>query len=264
MWNAVQKRLEERIVQEGSSDVAHALSAVAEAVKNRRSSNEFVASFSENGDDLTQWRSYCTSGCGVSLGFSNVALESRWVADPAGGEPSWVGGSLMKVRYLDGKNIAALDPAIDKALNMAAQLDGQQGFFGTMQHKGIARAALSLLTPSYKHEAFRHEYEWRLVLNKPHKPMPGQRFRPGKSMLIPYVEVDLNRNLKFELSEKYMLRQIIVGPTPNPELAEEALRSLFASSGHEVDVEVSSVPLRGWWDADGESSDDPRRRNRQL
>jgi len=34
----------------------------------------------------------------------------------------------MKVRYLGQNNGAALDPAIDKALNMAAQLDGQQDF----------------------------------------------------------------------------------------------------------------------------------------
>jgi hypothetical protein len=129
---------------------------------------------------------------------------------------------------------------------MAAQLDGQQGFFGTMQYKDIAWAALSLLAPSYKHEAFRHECEWRLVVNKPHKPMPGQRFRPGKSTLVPYVEVDLNRNLKFELSGKYMLRKVIVGPTPNPELAVEALLSLFTAKGHEVEIEPSSIPFRNW------------------
>lgn len=246
MWDAVQSRLEERIVKEGSADVAHALSEVAEAVKGRRSSNEFVASFSENGDDLTQWRSYCNSGAGVSLGFSNTALESWWVSDPAGGQPSWVGGRLMKIRYLDDKNIAALDPVIDNALDIADQLSGEQGFFGTMQHKDIARAALGLVAPSYKHAAFRHECEWRLVVNKPHKPMPGRRFRPGISMLIPYVEVDLNRNLKFELSETYMLRKVIVGPTPNPELAEEALRSLFETSGHRVDVERSSIPFCNW------------------
>jgi hypothetical protein len=246
MWNAVHKRLEERIALERSSDVVSTLSAVAETVKNRRSSNEFVASFSENGDDLNQWRAYCASEGGISLGFSNEALESRWVADPAGGKSSWVGGSLMKVRYLSETNYAALDPAIDKALNVAAQLDGQQGFSGTMHHKDIARAVLSLLAPSYKHDAFRHECEWRLVVEKSHKPMPGQRFRPGKSMLIPYVEVDLNRNLKFELSEKYMIRKVIVGPTPNPELALEALHGLFAANKLEVDVELSSIPFRNW------------------
>lgn len=246
MWNAVEKRLGERIAREKSSELATALSAVAEAVKGRRSSHEFVASFSENGDDLTQWRAYCASEGGVSLGFSNQALESRWVANPTGGQSSWVGGSLMKVRYIDENNSAELDPAIEKALKLAAQLDGKQGFFGAIHHEDIARAALSLLAPSYKHESFRHECEWRLVVTKPHKAMPGQRFRPGKSTLIPYVEVDLNRNLKFELAEKYMLRKVIVGPTPNPDLAVEALLGLFAVNGQEVDVELSSIPFRNW------------------
>jgi hypothetical protein len=88
------------------------LSEIAAAVKERKFSNEFVTSFSENGDDLSQWRAYCASEGGVSLGFSNEALESRWIADPAGGRASWVGGSLMKVRYLDKGNYAALDPVI--------------------------------------------------------------------------------------------------------------------------------------------------------
>jgi hypothetical protein len=245
-WDAVEKRLDECIAKERSTQAAAVLSEVAAAVKERKFSNEFVTSFSENGDDLSQWRAYCASEGGVSLGFSNEALESRWIADPAGGRASWVGGSLMKVRYLDKGNYAALDPAIDKALNMAAQLEGRQGFFGPTQHKDVARAALSLLAASYRHAAFRHECEWRLVVNKPHKPMPGQRFRPGKSTLIPYVEVDLNRNLKFELSEKYMLRKVIVGPTPNPELSVEALLGLFASIGEEVEVHQSSIPFRNW------------------
>jgi hypothetical protein len=76
--------------------------------------------------------------------------------------------------------------------------------------------------------------------------MPGQRFRSGKSTLIPYVEVDLNRNLDFELSEKYMLHKVIVGPTPNSELALEALLRLFAANGQGVGVELSSIPFRNW------------------
>jgi hypothetical protein len=76
--------------------------------------------------------------------------------------------------------------------------------------------------------------------------MPGQHFRPGNSTLIPYVEVDLNRNLQFELSKDYMLRRVVIGPTPNPELSVQALQSLFESKGHKVDVNVSGIPFRDW------------------
>jgi hypothetical protein len=56
MWDAVEKRLDERIAKEPSTQAAAVLSEVTAAVKERKSSNEFVASFSENGDDLSQWR----------------------------------------------------------------------------------------------------------------------------------------------------------------------------------------------------------------
>jgi hypothetical protein len=61
MWNLVEKRLEERIAA-AESNAVDVLRGVREAVKNRNLTNEYVASFSEKGDDLSQWRSYCQSG----------------------------------------------------------------------------------------------------------------------------------------------------------------------------------------------------------
>jgi hypothetical protein len=77
--------------------------------------------------------------------------------------------------------------------------------------------------------------------------MPGQRFRAGKSTVIPYVEVELGRGTDRKLSDEYMIRKVLVGPTPNPGLSVEALQSLFLSKGHpEVLVEKSAIPYRHW------------------
>jgi hypothetical protein len=77
--------------------------------------------------------------------------------------------------------------------------------------------------------------------------MPGQRFRPGKSTVIPYVEVELNRDSDFRISDAYMIHKVFIGPTPNPNLSTEALQSFFLAKGHpEVLVEKSAIPYRHW------------------
>jgi hypothetical protein len=47
--------------------------------------------------------------------------------------------------------------------------------------------------------------------------------------------------------EKYFIDEVIIGPTPTPELTLEALRSLFDSVGHpEVIIRSSCIPFRSW------------------
>jgi hypothetical protein len=248
MWSVVFGRLRERMDSVKSTVENTYLAEVIKLAESRPLSNEFIASFSEKDDDLSQWRSYCPGGAGFSIGFSSAAVRSQWVANPTGGEPSFVGAKLLKVLYLNEGDTFELDRTIDAIFQLASHLHGSMGFHGLpISREQIVPAWLSMIAPSYKNSAFRDESEWRLVLNKPHKPMPGQRFREGKSMIIPYVEVELDRDLHFKHSEEYMIRRVVVGPTPNADLSTEALQSLFLSKGHSgVHVEKSSIPYRHW------------------
>jgi hypothetical protein len=247
MWTLVLKRLQERKDSAKSAEEKRRLSEIIALARVRQLLNEFVASFSEEGDDLSQWRSYCPGQAGFSIGFSVSALRSQWISSPTGGEPSFVGAKLLKVSYLSKTDISEIDLAIDDAIQVGAQLNGKMGFFGPISEQQAVSAWFSIISPSYKDPAFFAEREWRIVLSKPHKPMPGQRFRAGKSTVIPHVEIELNRDLDFKLSHEYMIRKVFVGPTPNPDLSLEALQSLFLSKGHDdVRVEKSAIPYRHW------------------
>jgi hypothetical protein len=82
---------------------------------------------------------------------------------------------------------------------------------------------------------------------KPHKPMPHQRFRPGISMLIPYVEVELNRGIDYEPLPDFFITEVRVSPSPHEALSRESIERLFASKGHpEVKVVSSAIPYRHW------------------
>jgi hypothetical protein len=245
MWQAVLELLQKQTVTE-AKDRADRAAGIIAAIDQRHQQNEFVASFSENGDDLTQWRAYCPGGAGLSIGFNTAALSTQWVADPKCQDPAFVGSALRKVRYLNEQGEAKLFNELDSMVRLSPSI--QRGIDGQpVTTEQFVTAWLSTVATAYKHPAFAAESEWRLVFSKPHKPMPYQRFRPGKSSLVPYIEAILNLDTQSRRSVSYMIDRVVIGPTPSPRLAEEALKAAFASFGHpEVQVEVSKIPFRHW------------------
>ncbi len=245
MWQAVVQQLERRKMSANTREHAEMLAQVLDKVENRRHRGEFVASFSESGDDLSQWRAYCSTGPGISIGFHAAALQTQWVSNPEGGDPFFVGGGLKKVQYLENEDTAKLEADLDTILELSPSIT--MGFHGPVSREDVVVAWLSVIAPNFKHSAFQAENEWRLVLTKPHKPMPGQRFRPGKSSVIPYVEAILNRDHRSCAPANYIINRVIIGPTPSPELAKESLEALFLAFGHpEVEIVESSIPYRQW------------------
>lgn len=245
LWDAITEQLELKKRSLADPKQVEYTGRILEMVENRRHLNEFVASFSENGDDLSQWRAYCAGGSGFSIGFETAALQTQWVANPDGGEAAFVGGSVKKVRYLCPENTSKFAKELDFLMKYTPSIES--GFQGPVSKEQVLMGFLNVLAPSFKHPAFSAEKEWRLVLTKPHKPMPHQRFRPGKSSIVPFVEAILNRDISSKPLVGYMINRVIVGPTPGPQLSKEALQDMFLSVGHpEVKIEVSAIPYRHW------------------
>lgn len=247
IWDIARRRLESKLEHTSSEPQREQLAALIQMITGRRQCTDFVASFSEDGDDLSQWRAYCPSGNGFSIGFDSAALRTQWVSDPAGGEPKWVGGKLTKVRYLSDDQPSDFERTVDDLLALAPQMEGKSTFNGPMTANGFVLAWFSVMASTFKHAAFQSENEWRLLLTKPHKPMPFQRFRPGKSSIVPFVEAVLNRDMHSTAPVPYIIKEVRVSPTPDPSLSVHALEALFLSLGHpEVDVKPSSIPFRHW------------------
>lgn len=236
----------------------------------------FVACFTEKPDDLSQWRAYCPPGLGVSIGFSSDSLRQQWISNPKdAAKPFFLSAMLERARYYSTSDESALETAIDRLLNvnpttinpktainftpeafpllMAAAAKQKRMKEEEAEHEMLIRTIpvwLSLVSPLFKHAAFKDEAEWRKVISKDIRPMPGQQFRQAKSTLIPYVEImlDLRREQDKHVPQTtYFIDEVIVGPTPTPELTLEAVHALFASEGHpEVIVKPSAIPFRSW------------------
>lgn len=207
----------------------------------------FVASFSELGDDLTQWRAYCPTG-GVSIGFSPAALDTRHALDAAQTEPVEILAKLDKVTYLDAPAVSRMRGEIDISVREFNVLGGNDtpglGF-----KVFFFRNWLSMTSSFCKDPAFAAEREWRLVLRRMRKQnaQVPLRFRSARATVIPYIEAALRAPSADRPKVPYFVSEVIVGPNPVMSRPLVAISSLFKSIGHpEVKVFPSQIPFRDW------------------
>ncbi len=170
-----------------------------------------VSSFSKNGDVLSQWLSYCPQGNGFAIGFRRDCLPSSNVPH----------SSFPGVQYFSRD-----DPE--------SSLRGLLDYYCSYPELGV-----TVIEPFVKDSSFSAEEEYRQVV---HNPEPAKVcFRPGHSMLIPYVELEPAKK------DVYFIEQVIVGPCPDPRLSIRSVKLLFQSKGDpDVRVIESRVPYRAW------------------
>ena len=176
----------------------------------------YVCSFSTEPDLLSQWRGYCPDGNGISIGFDfnseryaqligkDFSLVKCEYADEFGPPPSCIQKFLEETitTFRNFPKKMKLSDRIDKTLN------------------GIDKKLLSI-APIIKHPAFKEESEWRLVSQPISITSQSIKFREGKSMLIPYVAIELPKDNDDEL----VIPEIWVGPTPHPNLSVHSLEN---------------------------------------
>ena len=190
----------------------------------------YLVSFSENGDLLSQWRAYCPVSGGISIAFAADELQQL----------SGV-SRLVKCEYHASLQESRLRVILDTALKEADD------------HRAQAQCAKDLIkvAPEVKHPSFAEEQEWRLLIDSVHLNDPMVQYRPGRSMFVPYVKLDI------ALSDGHLsIDHLILGPTPNPDLAWLSgwrylkslyLRGMIRTRGFiPVFVRNSQIPFRSW------------------
>lgn len=205
-------------------------------------SGVFVASFSEEGNLLSQWRAYGANGAGYSIGFSNLKLPDREVED------SLVGVELFQcvydehefrelVRARFAKVLATLDRNIEQHGIDESSIHALGG--SAIAH--MLRGVCSVI-PRLKHAAFVEEREWRLVAmtlsKREHEIL---KFRGSARGMIPYLPLEL-----CDEGSQLALSSICVGPTQNPEVGRQTCAALLSSlkyAGDKLATE-SGIPYR--------------------
>jgi len=197
----------------------------------------FAACVSEIEDDLGQWRGYAHDG-GYALGFDRNLLEVASKED---------GFRLAECIYIQDEQRKRMRDVYKGAWqSMEPELEDHR-------HIAVNRAVAAFfdefdrLAPVIKDPNFSAEHEWRLVkgpISYDSQSAQSIRFRPGQSMPIPFVELNLST-----ANAPKTLRCVTVGPSPHMHLAALAIRHAAISSSFAMDnfeVRKTQVPYRGW------------------
>jgi hypothetical protein len=209
--------------------------------------NTCVCCFSELGDALSQWRGYGGGSAGFSVGFTR-----EWFTRVK----ETLGLSLRCCIYDPEDQQRLIQDEIDEFFATNADKepdywDRNRGYvdperprtFKASRHAGDDLATrLALIAPRIKHKSFEDEREWRLVAAS--VSAHELHHRPGRSMLIPYYKIPIGDGDKFD-----SIREIVVGPTPHPDLSAASVRSLAIAAGLDrkgLKIRPTSIPFRNW------------------
>jgi len=188
----------------------------------------FVVSFSENGDQLSQWRAYCPKGDGFSIGFRESHLkylkqQTRF--------------RLVQCAYSDEKKrdlVRRTARFMDRVDRRGKESGKVFGDVGALLRSYIYLTAL-------KHEGFREEREWRLAGFRHEDVSTG--YRPGRFGVLPYCKLPLGpKDVPFQFERIY------IGPNSEPHVAGAAVLALIEDFGKgRIDpfkIQVSEIPYR--------------------
>ena len=202
------------------------LKAFTKGTTNLDRLNCFVCSFSEEGNLLSQWRSYCPSSGGFSLGFDKGYLQEL---------ASNQGGTLLPCIYRQEEQRSLLRELLDEALQrFRADMGCNDRELLSNREAAILWPKVAELAARAKDPGFYEEKEWRFVFRRSENYPKPLHFRAGRKTITPYVHLDL---------PKFRPAKLYVGPSSSAELAEHSVRWLLSSSDVSSGiVERSAIP----------------------
>jgi hypothetical protein len=236
----------------------------------------FVCSFTSSlhdgfdpGDRLSQWRGYSHSSQGFSLGFDRELLKKQIAIDKP-----LVKASVVECIYEDtgpdvrffeemGGNAAlrfndlwVSGEAIPyRTVNPAATEDYNKANSYFLSALSKATAEFFTNAARIKHNGFREEREWRIVVQASNEALIRKgvtKTRKGPFGETPYIEVPLD----LAKPDSSPLRRVVVGPGDNKDEMKDWVRQLLEAHSLRVkrdpatdiekgvDVCISTIPYR--------------------
>ena len=191
----------------------------------------YVASFTEEGDLLSQWRGYCPKG-GFSLGFSSNLLSEVAKKHDSFLLPCVYDFKTQK--QLLEELLLSYGKKYEEAANNKKNTDQ---LVNSLSNEFII--SLFAISPMLKHYSFKEEKEWRIV-SANLRTEPDIKFRANESSIIPYIEMALDND-----GNEIEFRKVFIGPASNNEYSKEAVSQLLRKNRiPENNIQFSSAPYR--------------------
>lgn len=203
-------------------------------------SDIYVVCFCEDGDLLSQWREYGNRGAGYAIGFNIQCSQS-----------SVQYLSLRKIIYSPDEQKQILKKTIemfvDSLKKSTVGMNVSDAECSIETHARLFENKALKYAASFKHPSFREEQEWRLIyFQNENSSSVNIKFRSGNLGVIPFAQIELsNMDIRDKRSDiTNHICRIIIGPTAQPNLAQNAIKMLVRKKFFDLNISISNIPLR--------------------
>jgi hypothetical protein len=196
------------------------------------SATEYIVCFCADGDLLSQWRSYGSDG-GCALGFHTPQLASY---------------KLRRILYDKVKQADLVRSILVETTKLLDTVMAERNLTDATQLlptiSSFLRSILETALLAFKHDAFREEQEWRLIVPMKRDLHIGAiEFRQSHDRIVPYLP--LVPNTDKTAGPPLPLISLTCGPSTNRDLMRKSAHLMIERYGYEhVEVQVSDAPLR--------------------
>lgn len=210
----------------------------------------YVASFSQDSDNLELWRAYAAGTDGVALVFDNEypAKElTHFVVLPILHPTIAIYDDSLKKRVLLTK-ISRFAIEYRKDIYADKKTFTSHSDVDIWAHHLVRTLYLNFV--AFKHAAFKNENEIRLIVN-PRQAMSFSdiKHRVFSGRVVPYLSSSILYDeafIKANNSRRLPLREVVVGPIAKQAVTIESIKVFLANAGYmNVSVRPSNVPFRG-------------------
>lgn len=222
----------ERKAAEVSQREGEFLREAADQLESFRRTNICVASFCEQHDLLSQWRSYGNDGRGVALGFHSARLVELAERNAL---------RLFRCVYEQSTHERIAADLVTMLLDSFRSARPET----PEQRRGLIErfnSAFLLVAPVIKDHRFAEEQEWRLISN------PVAFDHPAMIAVLKGNQASVKLSVKLTEGANGMsnlVPRVTIGPTLDPHNVSDAIEVLSQRNGfHISDISISGIPYR--------------------
>lgn len=199
-----------------------------------------VCSFTEAGDQLSQWRAYCQGG-GYAIGFPFDGLKKVAEAQDF---------VLAQCLYAPPKQESEIQKVIDETA--LPWFENPEPFKQKHPSSSVSDIGCGIsnqliwnlhgICSVLKNISFSEEKEWRLVTETKSDWHKKLMFRPKQGLVVPYIHIDLP-----DPDDRTFWNQVevFVGPTPYPEESKKYVHRLFRKNhSHAISIKDTVSSFR--------------------
>jgi hypothetical protein len=200
-----------------------------------------VASFSEEPDDLSQWRAYGGGEGGYAVGFDSEITRTSFSAN---GHQ----GGLVSVCYNTGIHddiAASIANATLRFFREGVEAREGAGIDPSEWTSNFLDAwaiALTYVAPLIKHPKFEGEKEWRIIRMLQHDDVPNLQYRQRQSLLARYLPLALPPANAAAGSRLLPICGVRIGPSRHQRVSAVSVNTLLRGAGYPEDVYSNVSP----------------------